>query len=79
MAAISREHLRRLLRAGGVSWQLIAALDRATGKLCYRIRTRKRWREVMSFLKTLRARWPGEKLYVIAGNYSPHEHPQVRS
>ncbi|WP_020547765.1 IS630 family transposase [Nonomuraea coxensis] len=59
--------------------QMIAALDLATGKLYYRIRTRKRWREYLSFLKTLRARWPGEKLYVIADNYSPHKHPQVRS
>ncbi len=152
VTAISREHLRRILRAGGVSWQttttwkastdphfiakmqrvlelydqppadgrvicldefgplnlmprrgkqwrpagsparlratynryngvmhVIAALDLATGKLYYRIRTHKRWREVLSFLKTLRARWPGEKLYVIADNFSPHKHPQVRS
>lgn len=152
VAAISREHLRRILRAGGVSWQttttwksstdphfiakmqrvldlydhppadgrvicldefgplnlmprkgkrwrpagsparlratynryhgvmqMIAALDLATGRLYYRIRRRKRWRELLSFLKTLRARWPGEKLYVIADNYSPHKHPQVRA
>ncbi|WP_433415704.1 IS630 family transposase [Microtetraspora malaysiensis] len=152
VAAISREHLRRILRKGGVSWQttttwksstdphfiakmqrvldlydhppadgrvicvdefgplnlmprkgkrwrpagsparlratynryngvmhMIAALDLATGKLYYRIRKRKRWREYLSFLKTLRARWPGEKLYVIADNYSPHKHPQVRT
>ncbi|GGT46764.1 hypothetical protein GCM10010176_107110 [Nonomuraea spiralis] len=152
VAAISREHLRRILRKGGVSWQttttwksstdphfiarmqrvlelydhppadgrvicvdevgplslmplkgkrwrparsparrratyhryhgvmqMIAALDLATGQLYYRIRTRKRWREYLAFLETLRARWPGEKLYVIADNYSPHKHPQVRS
>ncbi|MEV0975116.1 transposase [Microtetraspora glauca] len=59
--------------------QMIAALDLATGRLYYRIRKRKRWREVLSFLKTLRVRWPGEKLYVIADNYSPHKHPQVRA
>ncbi|TQS01967.1 transposase, partial [Microbispora hainanensis] len=58
---------------------MIAALDLATGKLYYRIRTRKRRREVVSFLKTLRARWPSEKLYVIADNFSPHKHPQVRA
>ncbi|MEU0566801.1 transposase [Nonomuraea sp. NPDC005983] len=56
---------------------MIAALDLATGELYYRIR--KRWREYLSFLKTLCARWPGEKLYVITDKYSPHKHPQVRS
>lgn len=152
VASISREHLRRILRKGGVSWQttttwkssndpdfiaemqrvldlydhppeggrvicvdefgplnlmprkgkrwrpeksparlratynryhgvmrMIAALDLVTGKLYYRIRKRKRWREFLSFLKTLRARWPGETLYVIMDNYSPHKHPEVRS
>ncbi|MEV4189783.1 IS630 family transposase, partial [Streptosporangium canum] len=59
--------------------QMIAALDLATGRLYYRIRKRKRWREVLSFLKSLRTRWPGEKLYVIADNHSPHKHPEVRA
>jgi transposase len=150
--AISREHLRRILKAAGVSWQttttwktsndpdfiakmrrvldlydhppadgrvicadefgplnlmprkgkawrpsghparlratynryngvmhMLAALDLATGKLFYRIRKRKRWREFLSFLKTLRARWPADKLYVIVDNYSPHKNAQVRS
>ncbi|MEU8142491.1 transposase [Nonomuraea sp. NPDC048901] len=58
---------------------MISALDVATGKLYYRICRRKRWREFLSFLKTLRARWPGEKLYVIMDNYSPHKHSEVRS
>ncbi|MGW4408653.1 IS630 family transposase [Nonomuraea sp. NPDC004702] len=58
---------------------MIAALDLATGKLYYRIRRRKRWREFLSFLKTPRSRWPGERLYVIMDNYSPHKHPQVRA
>jgi transposase len=152
VAAISREHLRRILRKAGVSWQttttwkasndpdfivkmqrvldlydhppaegrvicadefgplnlmprkgkcwraegkparlratynryngvmhMLAALDLATGKMFYRIRRRKRWREFLSLLKTLRARWPGERLYVILDNYSPHKHPQVRA
>jgi transposase len=151
VVSISREHLRRILRAEGVSWQttttwkasndpdflakmhrilalydyaphdgrvvcvdefgplnlqprkgkswrpqrsparlratynrndgvmhMLAALDLATGKICYRIRKRKRWMELLSFLKTLRARWPGERLYVIMDNFSPHKHPQVR-
>jgi transposase len=33
----------------------------------------------LSFLKVLRARWPGEKLYLIIDNFSPHKHPAVRS
>jgi transposase len=58
---------------------MLAGLDLATGKMFYRIRARKRWREFLSFLKTLRNRWPGEKLYVVLDNYSPHKHPEVRS
>jgi transposase len=56
---------------------MIAGLDLATGKLFYRIRDRKRWREFLSFLKTLRGRWPGQKLYLIVDNFSPHKHPEV--
>jgi transposase len=151
VAAISREHLRRILKAGGVSWQttttwksstdpdfitkmtrilalydwppqdgrvicvdefgplnlmprkgkawrparsparlratfnrdhgvmhLIGALDLATGKLFYRIRRRKRWREFLAFLKSLRQRWPADRLYVVLDNFSPHKHPAVR-
>jgi transposase len=58
---------------------MLAALDLATGKMIYRIRERKRWREFLSFLKILRARWPGQKLYVIMDNYGPHQHPNVRT
>lgn len=58
---------------------MIAALDLATGRLHYRIRDRKRWREFLSFLKTLRARWPDQKLYLICDNFSPHKHPEVRA
>jgi transposase len=152
VAEISRETLRRILRAGGVSWQttttwkastdpdfigkmrrvldlydsppddgrvvcvdefgplnllprkgkawrphrkprrlratytrtdgvmhLLAALDLATGKLFYRIRDRKRCIEFLDLLKTLRARWPGEKLYVLCDNFSPHRHARVRT
>ncbi|MBB4906273.1 helix-turn-helix domain-containing protein [Actinophytocola algeriensis] len=57
VAAISRETLRRILRAGGVM-HMLAALDLATGKIFYRIRDRKRHREFLGFLKTLRARCP---------------------
>jgi transposase len=152
VTAISRETLRRILRAGGVSWQttttwkastdpdfiakmhrilalydhpptdgrvvcvdefgplnlqprkgkawrpvtkprrqratynrhhgvmhMLAALDLATGKIYYRIRDRKRHREFLDLLKALRARWTGEKLYVICDNFSPHRHPTVRA
>jgi hypothetical protein len=58
---------------------MLAALDLATGKIFYRIRDRKRHREFLGFLKALRARWPGEKLYVVADNFSPHRHPTVRA
>ena len=58
---------------------MLAALDLSTGKMIYRIRERKRWREFLSLLKALRQRWPGQKLYVIADNFSPHKHPGVQS
>ena len=44
--------------------------------MIYRIRARKRWREFLAFLKLARQRWPGQKLYVIADNFSPHKHPR---
>lgn len=65
-------------RYGGVM-HMLAALDLATGKLYYRIRQRKRWREFLGLLKTLRARWPGEKLYIVLDNFSPHKHAEVHS
>jgi transposase len=58
---------------------MLAALDLATGKLFYRIRPRKRWIEFLELLKALRARWPGEKLYVVCDNFSPHRHARVRA
>lgn len=58
---------------------LIGALDLATGKLYYHIRKRKRWRELLSFLKTLRTRWPSERLYLIMDNYSPHKRAEIRA
>lgn len=72
-------------RYGGVM-HMLAALDLATGKLYYRIRLRKRWQELLGLLKTLLhpakntlcVRWPGEKLYVVLDNFSPHKHAKVR-
>ncbi|WP_454199334.1 IS630 family transposase [Nocardia sp. Marseille-Q1738] len=58
---------------------LLGALDLATGKIHYRIRDRKRWQEFLSLLKSLRARWPGQKLYVIIDNFSPHKRAEVRT
>ena len=63
-------------RTGGVR-HMIAALDLATGKMFYRIGERKRWQEFLSFLKLIRERWPGGRLYVIMDNFSPHKHPKV--
>lgn len=63
-------------RTSGVR-HMIAAMDLATGKITYRIRARKRWQEFPSLLKLLRQDWPGQKLYVILDNFSPHKHAQV--
>ncbi|MFC4508246.1 MULTISPECIES: transposase [Streptomyces] len=65
-------------RYGGVM-HMLAALDLATGKLYCRIRPRKRWREFLGLLKALRARRPGEKLYLVLDNFSPHKHAKVRA
>jgi hypothetical protein len=56
---------------------MLAALDLGSGQVICRIRERKRWREFLAFLKSLRARWPGQKLYVIVDNFSPDKHSQV--
>ncbi|MFI5825062.1 hypothetical protein ACIA8I_39270 [Streptomyces rishiriensis] len=61
---------------GGGVMRMLAALDLATGKICYRIRQHKRWREFLGLLKILRSRWPEEKLYVVLGNFSPHKHAE---
>ncbi|MEV4069906.1 transposase [Nonomuraea fuscirosea] len=58
---------------------MLAVLGLATGKMYHRIRPRKRWCEFLSLLKSLRIRWPGEKLYVVLDDFSPHKHPNVRA
>ncbi|PPJ35491.1 IS630 family transposase [Nocardia nova] len=55
------------------------ALDLRTGQLCYRIRDRKRWTEFLAFLKSVRDRWPDQKLYLICDNYSVHKRAEVRA
>ncbi len=44
-----------------------------------RIRARKRAVEFLALLKALRARWPGEKLYVVCDDFSPHRHARVHA
>ncbi|MGV9668882.1 transposase [Nocardia niigatensis] len=44
----------------------------------YRIRDRERWNEFLAFLKSLRTRWPGDRLYVVLDNFSPHQRAEVR-
>lgn len=63
-------------RAQGVR-HMFAALDLATGKITYRIRDRKRWREFLTFLKQLRRRWPDQRLHLIMDNFGPHKRPEV--
>jgi hypothetical protein len=53
------------------------ALDLATGTITYRIRERKPRQEFLAFLRLLRQRWPGQKLYLICDNFSPHKHADV--
>lgn len=63
-------------RTAGVR-QMLAALDLATGQIVYRIHRRKRWQEFLAFLKMLRRRWPGQRLYIILDNFSPHRRREV--
>ncbi len=48
-------------RTAGVR-QMLAALDLTSGQILYRIRRRKRWQELLAFLKMLRARYPDQRL-----------------
>ncbi len=68
-------HPRRLRatyhRYDGGVMHMLAALDLDSGRMYYRIRTRKRSGEFLEFLKSLRTRWTGEKLYVVLDNFSP--------
>jgi hypothetical protein len=38
---------------------------------------RKRGREFLDFCKTLRRRWPNQRLYLVLDNYGPHKRPEV--
>src|SRR3954464_12671406 len=50
-----------------------------SGRLPVNFLSRKRWIEFLVLLKTLRAHWPGEKLYVVCDNFSPHHPAQVKA
>ena len=57
---------------------MLAALDLATGRIHYRIRSRKRHGEFLDLLKALRRLWPDGTLHLVMDNFSPHRHPAVR-
>jgi hypothetical protein len=44
----------------------------------YRIRPRKRWPQFLDFCKTLRRRWPGQRLYLVVDNHGLHGRPGGR-
>ncbi|MGW5969022.1 transposase [Streptomyces sp. NPDC055186] len=71
--------LRATYHRHGSVRHMLAALDLATGKRYHRIRPRKRWRKLLTLLKALRVRRPGQKLYVVLDNFSPPRHAKVRA
>jgi transposase len=56
---------------------LFAAYDMKEDKLYAHMKPRKRWREYISFLRYLRDRFRGERLYLIQDNYSSHKKDEV--
>jgi transposase len=76
-AATSPRRLRATYNRRHGVMHMLAALDLTTGRISYRIRHRKRHRELLDLLKALRRRWPGQKLYLVMDNFSPHRHPDV--
>ncbi len=59
--------------------QYLAAYDVDGDHLVMRCYRRKRWREVLLFLKHIRARYPTRiRLYLILDNFSPHKRAEVR-
>lgn len=57
---------------------LIAALDLKDNKIFAHVKKCKTHKEVLAFLQYLRRLYPGEKLYIIVDNFSPHKHKKVR-
>jgi transposase len=56
----------------------IALLDLRSNKMYGHIKTRKRWRELLQFLKYVRSLYQG-KLYIILDNFSPHKKDDITS
>jgi hypothetical protein len=52
-----------------------AALDLASSPTFYRIRPGKRWIELLGLVKAPRARWLGERLYIVRDKFSPRRRP----
>lgn len=58
--------------------QYLAAYDLAANRLVMRCYRRKRWREVLLFLRHIRARYlRTTRLYLVLDNFSPHHRPEV--
>lgn len=55
---------------------MLAALDVTTGQLWGHIRRRKRWREFLTLLKSIRRRYEG-RIWVVLDNFSPHRKAEV--
>ncbi|PSL42907.1 DDE superfamily endonuclease [Saccharothrix carnea] len=58
---------------------MLAALDLTSGKIHFRIRRRKRHGELPELLRSLRTRWPDQRLHLVMDNFSPHRHPDVHA
>ena len=56
---------------------LLAAYDLKDDKIFAHVKKNKTHRETLNFFKYLRRRHPGEKLYIILDNFSPHKHKKV--
>jgi transposase len=57
----------------------LSAYDLQADRLVMRCYRRKRWQEFLSFLKTIRARYPRQiRLHVVLDNFSPHKRVDVR-
>ena len=56
---------------------LLAAYDLKDDKLFAHVKKNKTHKETLAFLQYLRRRYPGEKLYIILDNFSPHKHKKV--
>ena len=56
---------------------LLEAYDLKGDKIFAHVKKNKTHRETLNFFKYLRRRHPGEKLYIILDNFSPHKHKKV--